>query len=218
MKNILNFFSGRKKPLTSLDGLSESNLEYLHFSVDSLFRVLLVSVLLLFISLCFNIYFYAAGKDPKIIALTHDLKVLDIVPLDKPIVSKEGLLSWYQKTLTDTFTFSFADWKKRLAEVKDRYSDNAFDAIIMGFKGPLHEIEQKRNTVTAIMPEAPRLLEKRVLNGVLTWIVETKIIITVEGAHERNPFNLNAKAYIIRTNPAEVSTGIIIDKLILSPE
>ncbi len=216
MKNDKKF-TGAPQPAYMLDVVGENNQAYMLFVTRALYKCLAIVLGLLFLSLAGNAYFFYRGVNPKIIALTQDMRVVDLAPLDKPLVSSAGLLSWYQQTLSDTFTFSFADWRKRLGAVKDRYSSSAFTAITEGFRGPLSEIEEKRNSVVSVLPEPPRILSAQLIDGVYTWIVEARLLISIEGASSRNTMNLVAKAYVIRANPAEVPSGIIIDKLILQP-
>lgn len=215
-KKIKN--TGPVRPIPEVDIYTENNLGYLTYVTYVLHRAILGTFIFLFISISINLYFFFEGVNPKIISLTPDMRVIDIATLDKPIVSNAGLLSWYQQAITDTFTFSFSDWKKRLTDVREKYSESAFTGVANGLRDKIQKMEAERSTAIVKVVESPRLLDKMVVNGIMTWIVEAKIDIITEGLKERKTHRIISKAYIVRADPSETKNGIKIDKIILQSE
>lgn len=210
---------GPAKPLEELDIQRENNLSYLTFSTKILFRIIVTLVFLLVLSSIANFYFFFSYKDVKFIALTPDMRVVEVSPLDEPLISDAGLLSWYMQTMSDSFSFTYNDWKDRISALQNRFTPEAFQAIVTGLYPFFERIAEKRQIMNMLFLRIPRIIQKGVLrkNGPYTWIVEGYAQITIEGGQSQAGQNILIKVIIERVNPAIVPNGVIIKSVVFKP-
>lgn len=210
---------GPAKPLEEFDPIRESNLSYMSFSTHMLYKVIVTLAFLLVFSVGVNFYFFLTQKDVRIIGLTPDLRVIDLVPLNHALVSDAGLLTWFMQTISDTFSFTYNDWKDRMAAMQYRYTPDAFSSILNGFYRYIEEIAEKRQIINTVFLRIPRITRKGVdrRSGKYTWNVEGYANIAIEGGQHLLGQRVLIKVVIERVNPAIVPTGVIIKSVVFSP-
>lgn len=51
---------------------------------------------------------------PRYFAATPDLRLAPLVPLDQPVLTQEGLLTWTSDTITGAMSLNFLEWREKL--------------------------------------------------------------------------------------------------------
>lgn len=218
--------SGPAVPMEKFEVEHENSVSYLAFVTSVLYKLLAGLAIALFVSLCFNAWFIYRSQNVKIVALTPDMRVIPVQSLDKPLLTPAGLASYVERTLQETLTFNYANYKQVLAQQKANFSPEAFSAIMEGMKDYLNNIESTQGIITCTVMETPRVLTKRVEGGRYSWVVETRIVIAVDsnsavgGITGRGMTRLRyiVKANVVRADPTRIQSGAVIDKIIFYPE
>lgn len=52
-----------------------------------------------------------ARPAPQFFAATPDLRLAPLVPLDKPVLTQQGLLNWVSETITGAVSLDFLEWR-----------------------------------------------------------------------------------------------------------
>ena len=214
--------NGPAVPMEKFEFEHENSVSYLAFVTNILYKLLAGLAVALLVSLGFNAWFIYKSQNVKIIALTPDMRVVPVQPLDKPLLTPAGLASYVERTLQETLTFNYSNYRQVLATQQHNFSPEAFGAIWEGMKDYLNNIESTQSIITCTVQETPRVLSSRVENGRYVWVVETRIVIAVDnnafGGRGRNRLRYVVKTSIVRADPTRVQSGAVIDKIIFYPD
>lgn len=89
----------------------------------------IVVIIALIISLSLNTIQHLSRPSPKYFALTNDLRVVELTPIDKANVSQKKLLNWMSETVCRTFTLDFLNYRDVLMGVRPNYTQGCYDSL-----------------------------------------------------------------------------------------
>ena len=118
-------------------------------------------VLCLVVALCAciaaNMLLIVNRPAPRYFAATPDLRIAPLVPLDKPILTQQGLMNWVTETITSAVSLDFLEWREKLSRVRENFEDEAFKSFLasLNSSGVLEMIQDKRLSVSAVVTRAP---------------------------------------------------------------
>jgi len=147
-------------------------------------KVLTVLVVLLAASLAANLVQGLTEAKPRYFAVTDNLQIKKMKPLDKPAISQSGLFNWATRTITETFSLDFVHWREKLMDVKPQFTKKAFGQLITSLKesGNLEMIKKENLVLSATVTRSPVVTAKGVVDGRMTWKLEFPISLSYEGS------------------------------------
>lgn len=138
----------------------------------------------LVLSFMTNIVLAISKPDPVYFALSDNLRIKQLTPLDQPSISQSALFNWTVRTITKTFSLDFVHWRKQLMEVKPEYTDDCFKQLIGSLQnaGNLQMIKDRRLVLSAVVKNAPSITAKGVVDGRMVWKMEFPISFSYESS------------------------------------
>ena len=60
---------------------------------------------------------------PRYFAATPDLRLAPLVPLDKPVLTQQGLLNWVTETVSNAVSLDFLEWREKLSRTREHFDE-----------------------------------------------------------------------------------------------
>jgi intracellular multiplication protein IcmL len=180
--------------------------------------ICMVLVLLLIVSLAANAIQVISSPRPQYFAVTDDLRIKKLQPLDEPAISQSGLFNWTTRTVTETFSLDFVHWRKQLMDVKPHFTDEAFGELINSLKnsGNLKMIKERKLVLSATVRRSPVVKAKGVVDGRMTWKLEFPVTFTFESSERAVASqNLVCNVMVQRVSTVNHPRGIKIVQLVM---
>lgn len=94
---------------------------------------------------------------PRYFAATPDLRLAPLIPLDKPVLSQQGLLNWVTETISNAVSLDFLEWREKLSNTRENFEEAAYKSFLASLQssGVLDMIKEKRLSVSAVVTRAP---------------------------------------------------------------
>jgi intracellular multiplication protein IcmL len=151
----------------------------------------------------------------KFFATTSDGRVVPMVPMSQPNLSKPALLSWATQAATEVMTFGFNDYRRRLQEASRHFTREGWLSFTEALKNAdiIEAVQVNRQAITAAPRSAPVLISEGVRNdGRFQWEVSIPMNITTSfGGQSKNDF-WNVKLTIVRVPVLESPNGVGIQQ------
>ena len=150
-------------------------------------------------------------------ATTEDGRVVPMVPLSQANLSKPALLSWAAQGASETMTFGFHDYRRRLQESSRHFTRRGWGSFTKALQdsGRIEAITTNRQVTSATPRAAPTILAEGLMpNGVYRWEVEMPMLVTYELGKSRRSEPINVRLVIVRVPKLESSNGVGIDQWI----
>lgn len=150
-------------------------------------------------------------------ATTEDGRVVPLVPLSQANLSKPALLSWAAQAASETMTFGFHDYRRRLQESSRHFTRQGWGSFTKALQdsGMIETVTQNRQVITATPRSAPTILAEGLMpNGIYRWEVEMPILVTYELGQSRRSDSMNVRLVIVRVPKLESANGVGIEQWI----
>lgn len=150
-------------------------------------------------------------------ATTEDGRVVPLVPLSQANLSRPALLSWAAQAASETMTFGFHDYRRRLQESSRHFTRQGWGSFTKALQdsGMIETVTENRYVVYATPRSAPTILAEGVMpNGVYRWEVEMPMLITYELGQGRRTDSMNVRLVIVRVPKLESANGVGIEQWI----
>lgn len=150
-------------------------------------------------------------------ATTEDGRVVPMVPLSQANLSKPALLSWAAQAASETMTFGFHDYRRRLQESSRHFTRRGWGSFTKALQdsGRIETITSNRQVVSATPRAAPTILAEGLMpDGTYRWEVEMPMLLTYELGQARKSEPLNVRLVIVRVPTLGSSNGVGIDQWI----
>lgn len=155
---------------------------------------------------------------PRFFAATPDLRLAPLVPLDKPVLTQQGLLNWIAETVTNAVSLDFLEWREKLTRTRENFDEAAFKSFLASLKssGILPMIQEKRLSVSAVVTKAPVIIASGLVEGRATWKVEFPIVISYESSKGvESTQKLMATVLVRRAATVTTPRGVVIQQVVL---
>ncbi len=196
----------------------QDNLAWLKAQNQRLARTGWVLACILLASLSANGLLVYYRPAPVYYAVTPDLRIFALAPLDQPTLTRAGLIQWAQRTVTDTFSLDFQHWKRVLDAVRGDYTPQAFNSLLASMqKNMLPVITQHRLVVDVAVPQPPAITATWLNSGVRYWKLVMPLTLSYEGSTNVGQ-NLVATVVVERITQSAVPRGVVIAQITLSQD
>jgi intracellular multiplication protein IcmL len=147
-------------------------------------------------------------------ATTEDGRVVPMVPLSEPNLSRPALLSWAAQAATETMTFGFHDYRRRLQESSRHFTRPGWSSFVKALQdsGIIEAVEANRQVVSTAPRSAPTILSEGIMNGVYQWLVEMPLMVTYQYGQQQRNVSMNVRLTIVRVPKLESPNGVGIEQ------
>ena len=181
-------------------------------------KLALVLVLALCVSAAVNVLLIVKQPTPRYFAATPDLRLAPLVPLDKPLLTQQGLLNWVTETICNAVSLDFLEWREKLSNTRENFEDAAFKSFLASLEssGILDMIQEKRLSVSAVVTRAPVISASGLVGGKSTWKVEFPLVVSYESSQGvESTQRLMATVLVCRASTAITPRGVVIQQVVL---
>lgn len=185
------------------------------------YRLMKLSLILgsgLCLSLAFSGWLFFSRPEPRFFAATPDLRLAPLVPLDKPVLTQQGLLNWATETICNAVSLDFLEWREKLTRTRENFSESAFQSFLDALKssGILDMIKDKRLSASAVVTRAPVIIASGLIDGKASWRVEFPIILSYESSKGVEATQkLMATVLIRRAATVTTPRGVVVEQVVL---
>ena len=155
---------------------------------------------------------------PCYFAATPDLRLAPMVPLDQPLLTQEGLLTWASNAITGAMSLNFLEWREKLESIRPHFDDAAYKSFLASLQssGVLDMIRDKRLSASAVATRAPVIIASGLVGGKATWKIEFPLIVSYESSQGvESTQKLLATVLVRRASTAKTPRGVVIQQVVL---
>lgn len=169
---------------------------------------------LLFVSMTGNVVQFVTQKEPPVIGLTSDHRVIEIIPLNKRVLSDADVLTFAEKAARMSFTLDFARKKQQLQQIRGWYTNDGYSAFIreMNRSGNLKIIDDNQLIAVPVTNLPAAIVDSRDNQGRFEWLVDVPLVVNFDGKGPRQrSLNYVLRMTIVRVSHAERQDGVAVD-------
>ncbi|MEM9469336.1 MAG: type IVB secretion system apparatus protein IcmL/DotI [Pseudomonadota bacterium] len=143
-------------------------------------------------------------------ATTEDGRLIPMVPLSQPNLSRPALMSWATQAVTEVMTFGFNDYRRRLQESSRHFTGPGWQSFTRALQASktIENVQSNNQVITATPRGAPVLQSEGVVNGQYQWIVEIPMLVTYESGSQKRNDPLVMTVVIVRVPRLESPNGV----------
>lgn len=161
------------------------------------------------------------NSDPvdRFFATTSDGRLVPMVALDEPNLSTPALMSWTAQAATETMTFGFNDYRRRLQEASRNFTRLGWASFTTALERSriMEMVEANQQVVTAAPSSAPVLVSEGIVNGRYQWQVEVPMIINYQAGSQTRAERIILTLLIVRVSKLESPNGVGIEQWVAQP-
>jgi len=156
----------------------------------------------------------AYQPENRYFATTEDGRLVPMEPLSEPNLSSPALLSWAAQSATETMTFGFHDYRRRLQESSRHFTREGWASFVKALQdsGIIDAVETNRQVITAAPRQAPTILSEGMLNGVYTWKLELPMMVTYQTGSQQRNVSMTIQLTVVRVPKLESPNGVGISQ------
>ena len=201
---------------------SEKRLEVVVKSHTTLVKIslaLALITLLTVISLCFVVI----KLSPKnhYFASTSDGRIVQLTPLNEPLLSLQAVEDFAGRAISNTFTFDYANYKTQITQNITSFTPDAFSQIksnLESSQGIVTEAVKNSWAVTTNVMAAPSVpMQGKMPDGRYGWRLIFPVRITFQSETNVRTARYTADVVVVRESQKDNPKGIAISKLTLTP-
>ena len=162
------------------------------------------------------VFYMANAQEVKYVyfATTEDGRLVKMTPLSEPNLSTPALMSWSAQAVSQTMTFGFHDYRKRLQESSRFFTRPGWAKFTDALErsGIMETVEANQQVVTAAPSSAPVVLQEGIVNGRYEWLVEIPVNITYKAGSQVRSDLPRVRLKIVRVSKLESPHGVGIEQ------
>lgn len=149
-------------------------------------------------------------------ATTEDGRLIPIVSLDQPNLSAPAIVSWTAQAASETMTFGFHDFRRRLQESSRHFTRRGWESFTRALQtsGIIDAVTQNRQVLTATPRGAPTLVSEGIVNGRYEWQIEVPMLISYEFGSGNQQTQITLRLLVVRVPQLENANGVGIEQWI----
>lgn len=181
-------------------------------------KLALALAVALIVSVSVNALLFLNQPKPRYFAATPDLRIAPLIPLDQPVLTQEGLLTWASDTIAGAMSLNFLEYRQKLESIRPNFSDEAFKSFLGSLQssGILDMIREKRLSASAITTRAPVIIASGLVGDTATWRIEFPLVVSYESSQGvESTQRLVATILVRRVSTLKTPRGIVIQQAVL---
>jgi intracellular multiplication protein IcmL len=201
---------------------SEKRLEVVVRSHTTLIKISLafaLITLLTVISLC--VVIFKLSPTNHYFATTSDGRIVQLTPLDEPLLSLQAVEDFAGRAISNTFTFDYANYKTQITNNINSFTSVAFSQIkenLESQQGIATEAVKNSWAVTTNIMSAPSVpMKGKMPNGRYGWRFIFPVRMSFQSETNVRSSRYTADVIVVRESQKDNPKGIAISKLTLTP-
>jgi len=201
---------------------SEKRLEVVVKSHTTLVKIslaLALITLLTVISLC--VVVIKLSPKNHYFASTSDGRIVQLTPLNEPLLSLQAVEDFAGRAISNTFTFDYANYKTQITQNITSFTPDAFSQIksnLESSQGIVTEAVKNSWAVTTNVMAAPSVpMQGKMPDGQYGWRLIFPVRITFQSETNVRTARYTADVVVVRESQKDNPKGIAISKLTLTP-
>lgn len=194
--------------------------EFYRDGYRNMLRVVVAQSFIILFMICVMFYVvHIHQPENRYFATTEDGRLVPMVAMSQANLSKPALMSWVAQAVTETMTFNFNDYRRRLQESSRNFTKQGWESFTSALdrSGILDSVKANKQVLTSIPSGAPVLQKEGIDNqGRYYWQVQIPITITYEAGSRTRSDNIVVSLNIVRVPRLESQYGIGIEQWIAS--
>lgn len=152
-------------------------------------------------------------------ATTEDGRLIPMVSLSQPNLSNPALMSWVAQAATETMTFGFSDYRRRLQESSRNFTRRGWESFTSALQSAriIESIEANSQVISAAPRGAPILQSEGVVNGQYQWIVQIPMVLSYQSGSRQRSDNWLVTLVVVRVPRLESPNGVGIAQWVAVP-
>ncbi len=131
------------------------------------------SVIIVAILIAILVYMFKSAPENRYFATTVDGRIMQLIPLDQPSMTSSELYSWVVQAVSDTLTFGYHDYQRRLQENTKYFTIDGWETFTNMIQNMqlIDMVGRNKLLVKAYPMSAPELQQEEVFNGRYRWVL-----------------------------------------------
>ena len=178
-----------------------------------------IALVALIISVGINGVLLSFRPGPVYFMTSPDGRLVQLTPLDRPVMSQAAMLNWVSGTVAQTLSVDFLNYRSQLMAVQDNYTDAAYNQLISSLikSGNLGMIKSQRLSVSATVAQAPVVIAHGDIGKTEAWKIQFPVTVSYESSGGvGNTQSLLATALVERVPQTQFPRGLAIAQLVLA--
>ena len=178
-----------------------------------------VAVALLVVALTAVTFFNR--PEPAYFATTNDGRIVPLIALNEPNVSRSALIGWVVQAVTETMTFGFHDWRERLGKSMRHFTPTGQESFTTALtdSGLLDAVQQKRQVISTSPKQSPVVIQEGVdpISRRYRWVLQVPVSMTIQSGNSIDSRQYRITVVIVRLSALESENGLGIEQWITEP-
>lgn len=152
-------------------------------------------------------------------ATTEDGRLIPMTSLSQPNLSNPALLSWVAQAATESMTFGFSDYKRRLQESSRHFTSRGWESFTKALQSArvLEAVEANSQVITAVPRGAPVIVSQGEINGQYQWVIELPMLLTTQSGGKKRNDSWIIRLAVVRVGRLESPNGVGIAQWVAYP-
>lgn len=183
--------------------------------------VILQAVVIIGLILALTVYMTTSKPSDRYFATTVDGRILQLISLDQPNMNTSALMSWATKAVSETMTFGYHDYQRRLQESSRYFTRRGWESFASALQRAkiIESIQANSQVVTAEPRSAPTLQNQGVINGKYRWLLRLPVRVTYKsGATQTRVDNMTVALVVERVSSLENPSGVGVESWVATIE
>ncbi len=154
---------------------------------------------------------------PQYFAAGDDGRVIEMVPVDHPMMKPHQLTNWAANAVTDSLAMDYLKYRDQLASAEQYFTTPGFNAYIKALQdsGNLESIKKNRYVVESTLDGSPTIIQEGNSGGRHYWQMRVPVQVGYHGAENVNNQKYDALITVVRVPTSESRYGVAIHRILL---
>jgi len=191
------------------------------FYRDNYRKVLMaLSVAILIILFLVGTLFYLISHrpTPKYFATNSDGSIIELVPIDRPILGTDQILAWASEAARTVTSYNFNDFREKLQLARNYFTKEGFDDYLSALQETkaIDSVVKNRLTISAVVSAQPVILQEGLVAGRYSWRVQVPLTLTYQSPSKKTEDQVMVTMLITRVSTLDSAAGIGIAQILVS--
>jgi len=157
---------------------------------------------------------------PRYFATTPDGRLINIHPLNDPVVTDDFVLQWSAEAARKAFDLDFVNWKEQLQNASQNFTPAGWNWFLQQLKSSnnLNTLTSLKMVSDAQITGAPQLLRKAVIDGHYAWKIQVPLLVTYQNEARSITQTVNLTMIVLRMPVQDYPQRIAINNFIADTE
>jgi len=130
--------------------------------------------------------------------------------LENPNMSRDAVLRWAAASATEVMTFGFDDVDERLGHARRLFTPDGWESFQAGLQHThlVKSMVENQQLLSTIPAATPTLIMEGVMQGVYTWVIDVRAIMTLRAADKKTNAPTSIRLVIVKMPTKENPMGI----------